>query len=55
MREWTVTVIGYLDEDRPVSPGRIGRFRDNWLNDPLLEEPEFLELRRRLVRQELEN
>jgi TolB-like protein/Tfp pilus assembly protein PilF len=50
LREWTVTVIGYLDEGRAVSPGRIGRFRDNWLNDPMLEEPEFLELRRRLVR-----
>jgi hypothetical protein len=26
----------------------INRFKDNWLNDPMLEEPEFLELRRRL-------
>jgi len=48
LHEWTMTVTGYLDENRPVSPGRIGRFRDNWLNDPILEEPEFLELRRRL-------
>jgi hypothetical protein len=22
--------------------------RDNWLDDPMLEEPEFVELRRRL-------
>jgi len=37
-----------LEQDRPLSPGRIIRFRDNWLNDPILEESEFLELRRRL-------
>ena len=48
LREWTMTVDGYIDDDQPVSPGRISRFRDNWLNDPMLEEPEFLELRRRL-------
>lgn len=48
LREWTITVDGYLLEDWPVSPGRITRFRDNWLNDPMLEEPEFLELRGRL-------
>ena len=47
-REWTTTVIGYLQENRPVSPGRISRFRDNWLNDPIHEQPEFLELRKRL-------
>ncbi len=45
---WTSTVDGYLNDDRPVSLGRITRLRDNWLNDPMLEEPEFLELRRRL-------
>ena len=45
---WTVVVNGYLDENKPMSPGRIGRFRDNWLNDPMLDEPEFLALRRRL-------
>jgi TolB-like protein len=46
--DWTQTVDGYLEKGWPVSPGRISRFRDNWLNDPILEEPEFLELRRRL-------
>lgn len=48
LREWTDTVNAYIDDDQPVSPGRISRFRENWLNDPMLEEPEFLELRRRL-------
>ena len=46
--DWTQTVDGYLQDGWPVSPGRISRFRDNWLNDPILDEPEFLELRRRL-------
>ncbi len=45
---WTATIDGYLNDDEPVSLGRITRFRDNWLNDPLLEEPEFVELRRRV-------
>ncbi|MDH3432128.1 MAG: tetratricopeptide repeat protein, partial [Gammaproteobacteria bacterium] len=48
LRNWTDTVNAYIEEDQPVSPGRISRFRDNWLNDPMLEEPKFLELRRRL-------
>jgi TolB-like protein/Flp pilus assembly protein TadD len=48
VKEWTNTVNAYIDDGQPVSPGRISRFRDNWLNDPMLEEPEFLELRRRL-------
>ena len=48
LRVWTGTVEGYLNDDQPVSLGRITRLRDNWLNDPMLEEPEFLELRRRL-------
>ncbi|MDH3545946.1 MAG: hypothetical protein OEN22_02540, partial [Gammaproteobacteria bacterium] len=48
LREWTMTVDGYLEENEGVPIGRITRFRDNWLNDPMLEEPEFLELRRRL-------
>ncbi len=48
LRDWTRTVNGYLEDDWPINPGRISRFRDNWLNDPMLEEPEFLELRRRL-------
>ena len=48
LRDWTITIDGYLEENRRVSPGRISRFRDNWLNDPMLDEPEFLELRRRL-------
>ena len=48
LRNWTNTINAYIDDDQPVSPGRISRFRDNWLNDPMLEEPEFLELRRRL-------
>jgi TolB-like protein/Tfp pilus assembly protein PilF len=48
LRDWTITVNGYLDENRRVGPGRISRFRDNWLNDPVLEQPEFLDLRRRL-------
>jgi len=48
LRDWTITVNGYIDENRRVSPGRISRFRDNWLNDPILEQAEFLELRRRL-------
>ena len=48
LREWTMTVDGYLEDNWPVSPGRIYRFRDNWLNDPMLEESEFLELRSRL-------
>ena len=46
--EWTTTVDGYLEKNQPVSRGRISRFRDNWLNDPMLEQPEFLELRKRL-------
>lgn len=48
LRVWTNTVDGYLLEDRPISLGRISRFKSNWLNDPMLEQPEFLELRRRL-------
>jgi len=48
LREWTITVNGYIEENRPVRPDDIGNFKNNWLNDPLLEEPEFLELRRRL-------
>lgn len=48
LKHWTTTVNGYLQENQPVSVGRITRFRDNWLNDPILEEPKFLELRRRL-------
>jgi TolB-like protein/Tfp pilus assembly protein PilF len=45
---WAIVVDKYINEGRPVSSGRISRFRDNWLNDPILEEPEFLQLRRRL-------
>jgi hypothetical protein len=45
---WRATIDGYLNNDEPVSSGRITRFRDNWLDDPMLEEPEFLKLRRRL-------
>jgi len=48
IQAWQTAITGYLEEDRPFSPGAISRFRDNWLNDPMLEEPEFLELRRRL-------
>lgn len=48
LRVWTATVDGYLNDDLPVALGRISRLRDNWLNDPMLEGPEFLELRRRL-------
>ena len=48
LREWTMTIDGYLEDNWPVGRGRIYRFRDNFLNDPILEEPEFLELRRRL-------
>ena len=48
LRDWTRTVDGYLEENQPVSRGRISRFRDNWLNDPMLEQAEFLQLRRRL-------
>jgi len=48
LREWTMTVNGYIEENRPVHPDDIGNFKNNWLNDPMLEEPEFLELRRRL-------
>ncbi len=48
LRDWTRTVDGYLEENQPVSRGRISRFRDNWLNDPMLEQTEFLQLRRRL-------
>jgi len=48
LRVWTATIDGYLNDDQPVSLGRITRFRDNWLNDPILDEPEFAELRRRL-------
>lgn len=46
--EWSRTVDGYLRDGQPVSRGRISRFRDNWLNDPVLEQPEFLQLRKRL-------
>lgn len=45
---WDEVISGYLEEDKPVSPGTISRFRDNWLNDPMLEEPKFVELRKRL-------
>ena len=48
LRDWTITIDGYLEDKLRVAPGRISRFRDNWLNDPMLEQPEFLELRRRL-------
>ncbi|MDH3692257.1 MAG: tetratricopeptide repeat protein, partial [Gammaproteobacteria bacterium] len=48
LAEWTTVINGYLNGGRPFSPSRVSRFRDNWLNDPMLEEPEFLELRRRL-------
>ncbi len=48
LEEWQSVIDGYINDGMPVSPGRIHRFRDNWLNDPMLEEPEFLELRRRL-------
>ena len=48
LRVWTTTVDGYLLENRAISLGRISRFRSNWLSDPVLEQPEFLELRRRL-------
>ncbi len=46
--EWTMTVDGYLQENQPVSRGRMSRFRDNWLNDPMLEQADFLELRKRV-------
>ncbi len=48
LRDWTTTIDGYLEENLRVAPGRISRFRDNWLNDPMLKQPEFVELRRRL-------
>jgi hypothetical protein len=48
LQAWTKTIDGYLEQNLPVSPRRIHRFRDNWLDDPMLEEPEFVELRRRL-------
>jgi TolB-like protein/Flp pilus assembly protein TadD len=48
LQAWTKTVNDYLEQGLPVSPRRIYRFRDNWLDDPMLEEPEFLGLRRRL-------
>jgi adenylate cyclase len=48
LHECTMLVHGYIEEDRPVSLARIAQFRDNWLNDPMLEESEFIELRRRL-------
>ena len=48
LHERTMTVDGYLEENRRLAPGRISRFRDTWLNDPMLEQPEFLELRKRL-------
>jgi len=48
LQEWTRMIDGYIEGGQPASLGRITRFRDNLLNDPMLEEPEFLELRRRL-------
>ncbi len=48
LSEWTMTINGYVEDSQPVSIGRITRFRDNWLDDPMLEEPEFVELRRRV-------
>lgn len=48
LQDWTITIEGYIENNRRVSPGNISRFIHNWLNDPMLEEPEFLELRRRL-------
>ena len=48
LAEWTTVINGYLNGGRPFSPSRVSRFRDNWLSDPILEEPEFVELRRQL-------
>ena len=48
LREWRILVNSYIEENRRVNHMHIGDFRDNLLNDPMLEEPEFLELRRRL-------
>jgi len=48
LQEWKRMIDGYIEGGQPASLGRITRFRDNFLNDPMLEEPEFLELRRRL-------
>jgi hypothetical protein len=57
LRYWTTMINDYLSENarnalvlfryKDLNSG-INRFKDNWLNDPMLEESEFLELRRRL-------
>jgi hypothetical protein len=41
-------IDGYIEDGQPATLGGITRFRDNYLNDPMLEEPEFIDLRRRL-------
>jgi len=48
LQEWTRMIEGYIEGGQPANLTGITRFRDNFLNDPMLEEPEFLELRRRL-------
>ena len=46
--EWGRQVDDYLNEARPTGPFTIAMFKFNMFQDPVLEEPEFLELRRRL-------
>ncbi len=48
LREWSELVDDYIEKDHPAGPYQINKFKLNVFQDPVLEEPEFLELRRRL-------
>ncbi len=47
LREWNDLVDSYLEEGLPVS-ANFYRFKTNWLLDPILDQPEFVEVRSRL-------
>ncbi|MCZ6498446.1 MAG: tetratricopeptide repeat protein, partial [Gammaproteobacteria bacterium] len=48
LREWTDLVNSYLEEGLPADPGPINEFKVNWSRDPVLDQPEFVEVRSRL-------
>ncbi len=48
LREWTDLVDGYLEEGLPADPSPILNFKTNFLLDPILDQPEFVEVRSRL-------
>jgi len=47
-QEWNDLIDGYLEEGLPAGESVIYGFRTNELRDPVLSQPEFIELRRRL-------